>query len=43
MAIDCVQDWDIGMGKVLVDAIFGLSLLGNTTPWSPMLYFDCST
>ena len=29
MAIDYLQDGDHGMGQVLVDAMVGLSLLGN--------------
>ena len=29
MAINYLQDWNHGMDKILVDAMVGLSLLGN--------------
>lgn len=31
MAINYLQDWHRGMDKILVDAMVGLSLLGNFT------------
>lgn len=42
LAIDYLQDRNHGMGQVLVDAMVGLSLLGNTTFCSLVLILYCS-
>ena len=42
MAIDYLQDRDHGMDQVLVDAMVGLSLLGNASSCSLVLVFGHS-